>query len=349
MNDDFIALLHKQLAGEITPSELGQLKAWRRQSPTNEQAAQAYEAVWEQAGHYGLPTFLESTIDLDADFAALQGRLGTETPQPMAAAPTLTVRRFRPALQAAAAVALLVSAYWGWRQWVSPQATAPAFVERHNASTPKQLLVLADGSRVWLREGAHLRYAPDFGRNQTRTVSLQGEAYFEVAHDPARPFRVALATDRYVEVLGTEFGISATAPDAPTTVLVRSGKVRFVPNAVSEAAVLTAGKKAVLLPNEQILRISEPSNLNELAWQSGRLEFFKTPLTQALADIERHYGVQIALHNPALRDCPYTAAFNPSTVDATLETLAGVFHCTLEKTGPTQFRLTGGQCERKRD
>lgn len=348
MNDDFIALLHKQLAGEITPDELDQLKAWRRQSPKNEQTAQAYEAVWEQAGHYGLPTSLESTLDLDADFAALKGRIGAEMPQ-STTAPAMTASRFRPALQAAATLALLVSAYWGWRQWTAPQTTVPAFVERHNASTPKQLLVLADGSRVWLREGAHLRHAPDFGRDKTRTVSLQGEAYFEVAHDPARPFRVELAADRYVEVLGTEFGVSATAPETPTTVLVRSGKVRFVPNAVSEGTVLTAGQKAVLSPDAQTLNVSKPSNLNELAWQSGRLEFFRTPLAQALADIERHYGVQITLRNPAIRDCPYTAAFNPSTVEATLETLAGVFHCTLDKTGPTQFSLTGGQCERKRN
>jgi ferric-dicitrate binding protein FerR (iron transport regulator) len=76
----------------------------------------------------------------------------------------------------------------------------------------------------------------------TRKVRLTGDGYFEVAHNPDRPFSVELDGGGTVEVLGTEFHISQTGNN--TSVLVKSGKVRFSP-ADGDYPVLTASQKAV--------------------------------------------------------------------------------------------------------
>ncbi len=80
--------------------------------------------------------------------------------------------------------------------------------------------------------------------------------------------------------------------DKTTTVLVRSGKVKFFPNATTQSPVLTANQKAVFDLASNTLRVSNAVSLNELAWQTGGLEFVKTPLSQVILDLEKYYHVK---------------------------------------------------------
>ncbi len=337
MKDIFILLLQKKFSGEISPAEMEQLETWLRQSPEHEREALVLEQIWVRSAGYELPF----EPDLDADFTALQARLHAE------ARPAAKVVRMWPAFaRVAAAVAVLLLSYWGWQhEWGTASQTVDAvLLEKSNGTAEKELLVLSDGSRVWLRRGASVRYPAAFDNKGHRAVFLNGEAYFQVSHRPEQPFRVQLPEGRAVEVLGTEFNVKAEPNGTEVLVLVRSGKVRFTPDAQSAGAVLTAGQKAVFDPTRSQIRVTNTESLNELAWQSGGLEFVRTPLAKVLSDIETYHGVRIELRNAALRNCLYTSVLNKDQPDNLLKTVAAVFHLTLEKRGAKAYILSGGSC-----
>ncbi len=326
--NEFILLLSKRFSGEINPAESAMLDEWLRQSPENEQFATKYQRIWEKAEGYG-KTF---SPKLDADFQKVQARIRD------LARPTMRVSLGQRLMRAAAVLALLLTAFWGWQQFSSSPASQ-IIVSAEN--TGKHGIGLPDGSRIWLREGSQLAYAEKWAEKERR-VKLCGEGYFEVAHDPARPFKVELENGGSVEVLGTQFDVRQTADE--TAVLVRSGKVRFSPTAQTAGPVLTANQKAVFEHSAAQVRVSSLNSLNELSWQTGGLEFVNTPLNHVVSDLERYYGVKIALRNPAMSNCPHSAPLTSQPIEKVLETLALTHQLKVKKLGERSYELIGGQC-----
>jgi ferric-dicitrate binding protein FerR (iron transport regulator) len=325
---DFTLLLSKRFSGEISPEQSAILDEWLRRSPENSQFAADMQRIWEKAEGYGT-TF---SPNLDADFQKVQARIRQAAPTQLRA--TLGQKLMR----AAAVLVLALASIWGWQQLAS-NPTQEIMVAAENAAPKK--IALPDGSNVWLREGSRLTYAANFS-GQSRQVKLQGEGYFEVAHDPAHPFKVELELGGSVEVLGTQFDVRQTADQ--TSVLVRSGKVRFSPAANTEGPVLTANQKAVFSRAEAQVRVSNLSSLNELSWQTGGLEFVNTPLSQVVRDLEQYYGVKINLRNEAMLGCPHSAPLTSQPIEKVLETLALTHDLKVKKLDARAFELNGGAC-----
>lgn len=321
-----ILLLSKRLSGEISPKESAELEFWLQASPENARIATEMERVWAKSESYHR-TF---SPDLDAAFQQVQARIKAETPARLRASFSQKLVR------AAAVLALLITATWAWQHF----GTAPELTLVAAGDTPRHF-DLPDGSKIWLREGSQLRYA-QLWEGEARWVKLSGEGYFEVEHDPARPFKVELENGGSVEVLGTQFDVRQTAEQ--TSVLVRSGKVRFSPNGSTEGPVLTANQKAVLDHSAAEVRVMQLSSLNELSWQTGGLTFVNTPLAQVVADLEQYYGVKIELGNPAMLSCPHSAPLTNQPIDKVLETLALTHQLKLKKKAEKSFELSGGQC-----
>lgn len=325
---EFILLLSKRFSGEITPAESTLLDEWLRQSPENEQFAKDTQRIWEKAEGYG-KTF---SPNLSADFQKVQARILTVAPTQLRA--SLGQRLMR----AAAVAMLLLASIWGWQQFSTPLAS-DIIVSAKNSGI--ESIGLPDGSKIWLREGSHLTYAAKWAGKERRVI-LHGEGYFEVQHDPAHPFKVELENGGTVEVLGTQFDVRQT--ENQTTVLVRSGKVRFSPTNQTSGPVLTANQKAVFDHSAAQVRVSNLSSLNELSWQTGGLEFVNTPLDHVVSDLEHFYGVKIALSNPAMSACPHSAPLTSQPIEKVLETLALTHEFKVKKMGEKSFELNGGTC-----
>lgn len=325
---DYILLLHKRFAEEITSEESFMLDEWLGQSAKNEQIAKDMHRIWLQAEGYG-KTF---TPNLDADFQKVRAKIQTSAPVQLRA--TLGQKLMR----AAAVLVLAIAAVWGWTQFAGPDTTA---ILVSAETIGKQSATLPDGSKYWLREGSQLAYAKAWNGKERR-VKLLGEAYFEVQHDPAHPFKVELENGGTVEVLGTQFDVCQV--ENQTSVLVRSGKVRFSPTAQTTGPVLTANQKAVFDHNAAQVRVVTLPSLNELAWQTGGLEFVNTPLDQVVSDLERYYGVKITLRNPAMSSCPHSAPLTSQPIDKVLETLALTHQLKVKRSGERNYELSGGSC-----
>lgn len=330
---DIMLLLNKRFTGEITAEESALLDAWVADSPENTLLAEQYQRAWDAA----TPSSKAFDMDMDAEFSRLLARLDVpERPQ------ARVVPIGHRVLRVAAALAFLLLATWGYREFAA--AEPPLLVEKAQG-VEKQLLKLPDGSKVWLRQNAVLQYPESFS-GQERRVKLSGEAFFEVAHRDEQPFRVELEQGGLVEVLGTQFNVRTAVQNTETCIVVREGKVRYLPTGTGAGAVLSARDRAVCRYGTEQVVLSKATTFNELAWQTGQLEFDSTPIREVVADLENHYGVKIELLNPAMHNCTHTALVYDLPVAAVLESLAVIYHFQVTQPSPGQFRLAGGVCKK---
>jgi transmembrane sensor len=333
LTDDFICLLNKSLTGEITSAEATVLREMIAQSPENQKLAEELTQVWEHS------SIIQKAFnpDLDHDFAQLQAKLYASEEKPLARVIPMGQRLMR----IAAVLVLLVAAVWTWNTFGGSQVP----VRTETASNQDfRLLELPDGSHVWLRRDAQLQFPQQFDSKERR-VQLSGEAYFEVAHNPAQPFKVELPDHGTVEVLGTQFNVCALPAMDESSVLVRTGKVRFKPDNQKQSVVLTTGQKAVFSHERAKILVTEAATFNELAWQAGGLEFVRTPLVKVISDLETYYRVKIELRNRSLNTCTYTAPLTNQPIEKVLESLALTYQMHVKKTTTAQYVLEGGNCQ----
>lgn len=167
---------------------------------------------------------------------------------------------------------------------------------------------LPDGSTIELRDGAEVRVA--FTDELRRVELLRGEAHFEVAKNPARPF-VVTAGGYEVRAVGTAFVVQV-APEA-IEVLVTEGRVAVeqprgdAPEAMQSLALLGAGRRVVIdttvslgEPGLPVLAVDATEAAQRLAWRVPRLEFSGTPLGEAVPMFNRHSTVQLRLGDAAI-------------------------------------------------
>ncbi len=171
----------------------------------------------------------------------------------------------------------------------------------------QQMATLDDGTRITLNTDTqlHVRYAEDL-----RSVALErGEAMFEVAPNPRRPFVVTAGGTR-VRALGTSFIVRRTRDDVVVTLI--QGKVS-VTDSVPRAR---APSKAILAPGERLtvsddagLLIDRPSIEAATAWRRGQAIFSDTPLSTAVAELNRYGGPHVMLGDPRLASLRVSGVF----------------------------------------
>ncbi len=167
----------------------------------------------------------------------------------------------------------------------------------------KSMIVLSDGTKVWLNAGSQLIFPAVF-TNKTRKVTLMGEAFFDVAKNLERPFIVS-ASDVSVQVLGTRFDISAYPEDKVIQTVLEEGKVNLT---YAGKGILNREYVVEMKPNQMVVfdktsgeassRMVDVSKY--VSWKEGMLEFEKADLGRALMQVERFYNVKIHLSDPEI-------------------------------------------------
>lgn len=161
-------------------------------------------------------------------------------------------------------------------------------------STPRggqYKLVLGDGTRVWLNAESSLKFPAGFAPHH-RDVELQGEAYFEVAKNPAQPFKVTIKSPSgnggTVEVLGTHFNINSYGEEATVKTTLLEGSVQ----------VEREGKRVVLKPGQQAqsgigINVIMVNPEEAVAWKNGLFLFRDAPIYAIGAQISRWYNLDV--------------------------------------------------------
>jgi transmembrane sensor len=172
-----------------------------------------------------------------------------------------------------------------------------------------------DGSKVELNTDTRLRASVE---QERRAVWLeQGEAYFEVAHDPTRPF-VVHAGERRITVLGTKFSVRREGNDV--RVIVVDGRVRVEAIEQPKPAQQTVAQRGdAVTARGASLRVTSRSIAaveNELSWRQGLLVFDQVTLEEAVAQFNRYNRKQLIIEDPAAARIPIGGRFDASNIDA---------------------------------
>jgi len=302
-------------SGEMTAADHAAFARWRSESEQNRDAFERYAGLWG-----GLDVLEELN-----DYASKDGH-----------APPSMRQRLRAALPALAAMLIAVVAIGGFaaREFFDRppgvDARASEFAANYSTDIGKHAIVkLPDGSRLTLNTNS--RVAAEFTAGERRIRLLQGEAFFEVAHDSARPFSV-YAGNGVVRAVGTAF--SVRLKDEKLDVMVSEGRValsaatlpadtRNTEKPADTVMELTAGQNALFSAAKvELLEHVTPSEIDrKLSWREGMLAFAGEPLADVVVEVGRYSDVDIEIRSAELREVPIAGYFKAGEVDAFVEAL----------------------------
>lgn len=360
-------LLARHLAAEASAAERTALRAWVQADPTHLQILTTVTRAWERAGEATTEPVLFSPADVEAAWqrfrpllapappvAAASTSLRTQKAQPApasqpAARPMWPMqRRQRRRWQLAAGLVLLFGAGYWLRGLFLQQ---PETVLMYASAGQRQVVHLPDGSTVWLHAHSRLRYAWAGPRAQAglRHVQLTGEAYFEVAPNPARPFVVHTTTAR-VRVTGTAFNVRAFAAEDSVEVSVTHGRVWLVRPAAPDSILLTANTRAALHAADapgrvaHQLRRTPAEGGNFRAWQTDTLRFQDASVAQVVRTLRVTFGTAVQLGSPELARCRFTGTFARPQPGQVLAVMAATTASQLTPDGQGGYLLQGQSC-----
>lgn len=183
----------------------------------------------------------------------------------------------------------------------------------------RRVLLLTDSSQIWMNSKSTFRYPKRFVSEQ-RKVSLDGEAFFHVKRDVNKPF-IVQAGDMAIRVLGTSFNVKSFSNDDETTITLATGKVEVQ---------WGESHKVELVPGEQLIYNKRDGSFNKTtvdvsesyAWRDGIIQFTRATLPDVARELERWYGVQVYIADPALEKTRITFRQRDQNLKEILEVLA---------------------------
>ncbi len=198
---------------------------------------------------------------------------------------------------------------WGVRHFSQPrqEAVSQVWKEQYTPKGKRIRITLPDSSIVTLAADSRLRF-PDSFKDSTRTIFLEGEAFFEVACNPDKPFIVHTA-DIQTRVLGTSFRITTFA--GSTTVAVATGKVsvdQMEAEQQQSLAILTAGQQLSYANGKSELTSVLVDELT--SWKNGQLVYTGKPLKRITDDLGRWYNKTITYQNSGKASIPMDISIN---------------------------------------
>lgn len=232
--------------------------------------------------------------------------------------------------------ACLVVTLWVGNQWLAGNAGSEQVYATAVGET--RTVVLADGTRVQLNTNSKLQVS--YSRDRRETALLRGEAYFDVVRQTARPFSVT-AGKANIRVLGTEFNVERN-PDN-TRVSVTGGLVSVSESSSAsglqpETVKLSKNQK-VSVSGRGLSPVKTTSADEALDWTRGVLVFDRTPLEEALEELNRYLKVPAAAES-SVRERKVSGTFELSDPDSTLAAIAAAMDLREDRSDPNLTLLS---------
>jgi transmembrane sensor len=323
--------------GNWTPDDQAALERWLNESTANTIEYVRLEAAWKRADRFkalgagfprgSVPTPEEFNLSLFVSDGDTPGSTESVQSPGTCTVETRAKRQvLKPVALAASLLLALVSAI-AWHVW----PTAPDFKTPvgGTASVP-----MTDGSQVTLNTDSAIRVAVT--ENERQVQLDHGEAYFEVAHDPNRPFIVNAGNKRVIAV-GTKFSVQRIGNNI--RVYVTEGTVRLenrdspdipgsreTPNSDNTISLATAGSIASTDGDGFLIQKKPLPEVEEsLSWRTGYVIFHETKLTDAVAEFNRYNLRKIVIQDPTVASIRLSGKFRTTDFEAFVRLLEGGF------------------------
>lgn len=208
----------------------------------------------------------------------------------------------------AAAITLLVlSTYWLTTSHYNTQQPA-ADIENilYVPAGQRVQLTLQDGTEVWLNSQTKLTY-PALFTGKERRVTVEGEAFFDVAKNPDKPFIVS-SQGVEMKVLGTKFNVySYPGKESIQTSLLEGGLKVYFPHTESKGVILKPEEQVTIKGNQ--MKVGSLPHADYFLWKDGIYSFINEPLIDILKKLELYYDVKIIVKDQSIYNWEYTGKF----------------------------------------
>lgn len=341
----YIDLITRYFAGEASSREILLLSGWLKSDPGNRKIFEEYQKTWL----FVEKIKINNDIDIDEEWEKIKPLINNSLSRqetkvvpiiPIYAERTIGWNFFYKAVRIAAIFIVFAAISYVIYHYLNRPKTKQLFAQTETIENK-----LPDGTSVTLNKGSSIEYLENFETDK-RTVTLKGEAYFNVTPDKTRPFVIA-AEDIRVKVLGTSFYVSTDAATGSVEVILTSGKVAvYHKNKPNEYTILQPGEKAEFSKTEGKISKSKNDDVNYMAFKTKKLVFSDTPLSEVVLDLNKVYHSNIKIKNNKLANCPVTTTIdaNISNLDGALDILNGTLFINITKTS-SGIEISGNGCK----
>ena len=287
------SLIVRELKGEASPEDSQMISQWIAESPDNQKL---YNQIWS-AFALASPDLDPITTDRELAWTKIRNTISI---------PHKKIRLIVKFSQIAAAALIFFLVGMGFQYLLSDKVSGEFLNQYTTFIVPegqKSMVVLPDGSSVWLNSGSILKYKRDFNA-VIREVELEGEAFFEVKKDKSRMFKVN-AGEINVEVYGTAFNVKNYKEEKKFEVTVESGNVGVLKGG-TQLAKLTKGNQATIHEGNSEVHLTDARVDVVTAWRNNELIFDGTPFEEGIRYLERWYGVKITIEEKVKMKHNYT-------------------------------------------
>ncbi len=326
----YLDLITKKLSGEISIDEDHKLQQWLEDSNENQEVFNSYKATWDEMDRVKD----KSSREVDIEWSRLEDAIDFEESTTEKKERSLFANIYR---YAAALLAIAIAAFSIYYVVNNPGS------EQVVAQIQVQEVELSEGSKVTVNSNSRLTYPKKFQQDK-REVTLNGEAFFEVAKDPERPFIINAGKMR-VEVLGTSFNVKAYENLEQVEVVVSTGKVAvYSLDKPDEQVVLVKGQKAIFYKSSTKIEATLNEDINFASWKTKEIIFEDTPMPEVIRIINEIYKSDLKLVGDQLNECPVTTTFDNQSLKAILNVLESTLDLSIKEKG-NSFEVYGEGCE----
>lgn len=326
--DDLIA---KVLTNEATEKERDALRLQLAESPEMQQYFEQMQRLWVAS------EAATDAIDVNTDAAWTKVKTRIYEPHKQ-----LKINWLQPkySLRIAASIAVLAVATFAIFQKKRPLSIndVPTIVEAKDTVLAK---TLADNSMITLNKKSTL--TTNFN-DKERRVKLEGEAYFEIAHDTVKPFFIEVK-NLEIRVVGTAFNVDDRSEFGKVIITVVEGKVLL--KGIKSSVFLTKGEKVEYVIATGDFEKAENRSLNFMAYKTRELVYQGETFSKVVEDINGYYGVSVEIMSPEIKNCPISALVNFGKQPLS-EILAGfeaqIPTLTIERDKNERILLRGTKC-----
>jgi transmembrane sensor len=311
VNDD---LLVRYLLDEVSIKERNLVDIWISAKPENRRYFDHFKIIWDASKQVSMP----ENINEEEAWERLQTRIKNAKPH------SAKVRRMirSSSWRSIAAVILLGLGLLSLAYIYFDRMASPVVVVSENRSLSQ---TLPDGSVVTLNRHSSISFNRNL-RGNKRLVKLSGEAFFQVTHNPQRPFVIDV-NDVIVTVVGTSFNINGKSGN--TEVVVETGIVKVTKN--GKTIELKAGERTIVSKTSASLLKEDNSDKLYQYYRSKVFVCDKTPLWKLVEVLNEAYDANIVIGRKELRNLPLTTTFSDEPLDNILNIISQTFDINIIK------------------
>lgn len=324
--------LTRFVVGECTDEEREEINHWMSLNPEHRRRVERLINIWNVTGP------VQSEWDTAAAWKRVQQRIRPDVrlaraDRPPRPARDYRIRRHTPIVFRTLAILALVGIVTvlmiGLPEKTDVAVTAPPVKVFETGKGQRATITLADGTEIRLNVMSRL-VVPESFREDARQVTLEGEAHFDVASDPDRPFRVTMR-DAVVEVLGTAFTVRSYEDEEDVQVVVSEGRVLLQAAAEPSSSATLAPNDLGVVRKGELRPVRHNVNLDlYMAWLEGRLVFVDAPFDYVADQLERWYDLDVEVQVPTEEIKLLNVRFTTESVREILNVIAATLDLKYE-------------------